>query len=175
MSDYNYTHLLYRLSSSYADQGDECYCDDWYYGVYIPVDCPHPKNPRTIYSKISISVVGNPVKTKPSNSIYNIKIYKLQTTKDEECNELFKDSDLIADFSVEQCSLYEKEYTRLIKTYIGLEKHDDDIIRQTKFKARCAKEKYILSFYLLMNKITQPVKKIVSDNPHVSKRKKKRR
>jgi len=87
-----YTNIFHSITKN-IDPNDKCICYEdynWCATCYCPTD------PRVTGILINVDVVGNPIKTKPKDSVYNVKIYKIETIQSE-CNHIynFTDEDIV--------------------------------------------------------------------------------
>jgi hypothetical protein len=148
---------------------DICHCtDDWY--SYGGEDCDCPKNPRVIATKVSVDVIGNPIRFKPGDATYIVKIWESETTQED------------LDFSEEEnisfslCSTIDPRDLKILhKKYIinrpGIEQKNYNY----RFRAPCSVESYKLTFRDLTLNLVSSMEssRSQSDCAHVERCKKK--
>jgi hypothetical protein len=146
-----YTNIFDSITKI-IDPLDKCYCNEGWNDIN---DCCCPSDPRVTGILVNICVVGNPIKTYPQNSIYNVRIYEKQTIQSE-CNKTdFEDEDMLSEFTMSHSlsEEYPDTYVKYAKTYLQY-KNDTIVINKLMYKFKAPKpiESYKNCFQNLVSK-----------------------
>jgi hypothetical protein len=130
-----YTNIFHSITKN-IHPNDKCICDENYNWCDT---CYCPKDPRVTGILINVDVVGNPIKTKPIDSVYNVKIYKIEKIQSE-CNNKydFTDEDIVSEFTMAHSlsQEYPDTYVEYAKTYLQYKSDTIEINKLNyKFKA----------------------------------------
>jgi hypothetical protein len=193
MPDWNYT-VIFETYGYDVYRDDICWCghiEELWGKRRKPHICTHPKDPRITYTKVIVEAVGNPIFTRPTDTVYRISIYQTDTVKSmtTKRDSVFTDDTMISQFSIKNSLDTEtKDYIKFLTNYLSDRPSssnerkrwytsDHGSILKYNFSGRCSIEKYILYFYTLRNMLISPPKKLIEsdlDNPHFSRRMKKK-
>lgn len=157
-------HLLkYRLTGTRMWDNHRCFADGY----------PHMCD----YIGVTVQIHGCPVRTKPNDVTYRIRIWQCEATEDQCVPELFKDRDMVIEFSIsptEDPVDLERRYGQFLREYNILEGLKP--VDYT-FSAPTSKKMYIEQFYLRINSILEmckngPPERAPMENNHIESRKK---
>lgn len=170
MFNNNHTTLFYADHWD-ANPCDVCQChDDEYHDMcgYNYCNCDIKEDPSGTDTKISVRIVGKPVRFFPGDCTYSVRVWQKECVESKRgfCDE----DEMIHEFSLESvCDSVDLEhmYSSIVKDYVLL--CDDSITISTHtFKAPRAPDKYVNAFWMLANIIIlPPTPRITNENAHV--------
>lgn len=171
----NYT-LICKYTKTEIVEEDKCYCFDDYWSMATQCWCNAPSNPRVKYTKVLVYTVGNPIKTKPHDTVYNVQIYETDTTQNDTKHYEFDEFEMVVEFSLVNSISHEmnNEHRKVVKTYLS--DTGNPLPGYGKFKGQSSIHSYILAFQCIVNKSLATPKLDVKnkENAHISRKKKKR-
>lgn len=165
MADFEGRTQLFITRNFVVDYDYHCRCE-------FDCTCYGIDSAPGILNEVTVSVLQKPIVTKPTDTSFFIEIDRYQTTRSLQekkllTNESFTIAQAVADVDLD------RSFNEQIKRYVT-QQQGREIIRQEKFSAPSAKDKYIAAFYLLVNRVLNKVpERQQSDNPHFAQRKKK--
>lgn len=140
---------------------------------YFGVPCSCPSDMQIEYTQRIVSVIGNPVKTLPNESIYNIKIVKGQCLWSELYTACLDIDNLVCDFSIDYSMQSSDEYYRKLACDYLLDMPEPQPFAN--FAGVKDNSAYYLAFKSLVSKLMMPiVPEVQKENPHISAKKKKK-
>lgn len=181
--DYNYTRIVtFTVSKTDLEWKPDCDC------LWNPWDlCDCYLNPGVDSNMIDVRVVGNPIKTKPYESTYNIRIWTDRYTNLNNVDiDFFGSDEVEPDFEFIIVNSMDTEYKpniNLVRQYLVNVKNIDTkyvdkihikkYVNEKKFKGTTSISSYIKSYMDIVDGYMKPVKMVGTENPHIKKKQKK--
>jgi hypothetical protein len=164
---------IFNFVHTKKNEEDICRCDIYY--SWCECDTP-----RVLYTLVCVNAIGNPIRTKPLDSIYSISIFQTETRCDINVFTDFDESNMLFEFSIENTISRDADSTYLkflqyCKLSIGDIQGHWANKSTSNFSGQGSKVDYIKAFCKIVGHIINASNKPepISENAHVSKRKKK--
>jgi hypothetical protein len=147
------------------------YPDEW--GCSYPVDCTCPADPMHTFSACNVYLLGNPVRTKPTESTYRIQIWKTVVPKSRCSIDLLYEVQPAVTFplaAVQDAVDMEHMYVPIVKEHMSLLKSIDPYMG--KFNAPADRASYVSDLKQRLDQmLLSKERPDGSENPHVAPRK----
>ena len=166
--DPDFTRIFHLIKSEYVDPTDECTC-----GMY---DCDCPRNPMMDVTMTTVEIHGRPVRFKPSDATFRIRVYKSVATLDRVDDHEFDEKDMETEFTVES-TVDPVDLEGMYKDLLLAHCIDYDScvpVYGHMFKGPQPSENYRLAFDAMVKNIAHPPKKREeAANAHIGRKQKK--
>lgn len=185
MSEYNnYTRIFTSINVESLELCDgcewskDCY-DEW--GYETPPHCDCPYNPLSLHKIVNVRVAQKPIKTAPKDTSFDIRIWEIKERQNDVSYEdiIFNRQTPTLHFTLENTINpidLEILYKENVKKYLLPSIRGDDNLNKKKFKGTCSIESYVLAFNDLVNNISTSIKQREQpENPHINRKKKKKK
>jgi hypothetical protein len=154
-----YTPVFHSINTQINLQ-DLCRCYHSYYDDYdSDCCCGAPQDPRILTTRVYVRVLGRPIRFKPEDATYAVRIWHDEVLESELDDDVFDDSNLVAEFSI--CSTVdpvdlEREHGEILKRYVYLGDEKKRIMYHTGFRGPKKLDSYQYAFEKLVDNIKNP-------------------
>ena len=168
----SYTYLFNHVEYK-TNEDDICECFNTLPGWTPPMECycDAPDDPRVYASMIHVRVVGEPIKTRPMDSTYTIRIYETECRESKVSSSLFKENDIVTEFSIHDTISrdHDKTHVDYLRKYVPKTSY----VEKYKFIALECRDNYLKAFRRISDIYTKSGDpEPISENAHVAPRKK---